>query len=98
MKMRSRINWARLGEIKLTDRQRKVVDYLGWANRPLTDRQISIGMGFDDPNQVRPRITELIQMNALEEVGRVKDKHTGAGCRTVRVKAAILESNQSDLF
>lgn len=94
----SRIAWSRLQGVPLTQRQKMVLDWFGWANRPMTDRQCKEGMGFDDMNQVRPRITELIKANALEEVSRVKDRTTGAGVRTVRVSAAILETNQADMF
>lgn len=34
-----------------------------------TDREIMNRMGFDEPNQVRPRITELVQQGLLKELG-----------------------------
>ena len=47
-----------------------------------TDRQVKTILGFDDMNQVRPRITELIQLGLLEEVGKTKCPIT---CKMVRV-------------
>lgn len=53
---------------------------------PVTDRQIMSIMGFGEPNAVRPRLTELIQMGLVEECGSVRCKVTG---KTVRVVKAI---------
>tara|TARA_R100001163_G_scaffold14424_1_gene13172 strand:- start:4136 stop:4414 length:279 start_codon:yes stop_codon:yes gene_type:complete len=47
-----------------------------------TDRQVKTILGFNDMNQVRPRITELIQLGLLEEVGKTKCPIT---CKMVRV-------------
>ena len=55
---------------------------------PATDREVMRGMGFDDMNAVRPRLTEAIQKNEAVEVGRPRfDALTG---KTVRVVAAAL--------
>jgi chromosome condensin MukBEF MukE localization factor len=47
-----------------------------------TDRQVKTILGFNDMNQVRPRITELIKLGLLEEVGKTKCPIT---CKMVRV-------------
>ena len=54
------------------------------AHSPLTDRQILDIMGLPDMNNVRPRITELIQMGFVEEVGNIKCKVTKKKVRVVR--------------
>ena len=38
---------------------------------PHTDREVMKGMGFTEPNAVRPRITELLLAGRLMEVGDV---------------------------
>ena len=50
-----------------------------------TDREIMLGLGFTDPNCVRPRITELINRGVLEECGSLIDHHTGKRVRKVRL-------------
>lgn len=47
-----------------------------------TDREVMKGMGFTDPNKVRPRITELIEAKLLVEVGEKRDPETK---KTVRI-------------
>lgn len=39
------------------------------AKRSWTDREVKDGMGFDDMNCVRPRITELIKSGFARETG-----------------------------
>lgn len=51
-----------------------------------TDRECMAGLGFREPNQVRPRITELIAGEWLEEVADVKCPVTGVRVRIVDVK------------
>ena len=38
---------------------------------PQTDREIMRSLGFDEPNQVRPRITKLIETGWLYEAEKV---------------------------
>ncbi len=52
----------------------------------MTDREVMRRLGYSDPNTVRPRVTEAIDMNLLEEVGKTEDPVTG---RTVRVCAIV---------
>lgn len=59
---------------------------LAWIDLhgPATDRQVMEGMGFSEPNAVRPRITELVDAGLLVEKDSVKCRRTG---KTVRVVA-----------
>jgi len=52
---------------------------------PLTDRQVKEKLDVDDMNNVRPRITELINSRHLRECEDVKDEKTGRKVRTVTV-------------
>ncbi len=58
---------------------------------PGTDRDIMHRLGKVDPNSVRPRVTELVKVGALEEVGTQIDAETG---KTVRV----VDLPRSELF
>lgn len=77
---------------RMSKRAAAILRWLNARPRPFTDREVMTGMGFQDPNQVRPRITELIHMGILEEVDSVKCPVTG---KTVRRIAPIL--NQAEL-
>lgn len=50
---------------------------------PATDRQIMGYLDYCEPNCVRPRITHLIQMGVLMEVGSVRCPVTGKTVRQV---------------
>jgi len=52
---------------------------------PMTDRQAALFLGSQDPNYVRPRITELIRSGDLIECGKIRDEYTGRTVRVVRV-------------
>ena len=54
---------------------------------PATDREVMMGLGFIDMDQVRPRITELVAAGLACEVGGRLDPLTG---KTVRVVRAAL--------
>lgn len=60
----------RAEEAKLSRRAALV---LAWITEygPHTDREVMRGMGFQDMNSVRPRITELLEVGRLMEVGDV---------------------------
>jgi predicted HTH transcriptional regulator len=66
---------------RLSKRAWLVLAYIT-QNGPKTDRQVMEGMGFKEPNAVRPRITELVDAGKLVEVRSVKCPRTG---KTVRV-------------
>lgn len=51
-----------------------------------TDRQIMRGLGFTDPNAVRPRVTELVDALLLAEVGETRDAETGKTVRLVDLR------------
>lgn len=58
-----------------------------------TDRECMRGMGFTEPNAVRPRITELIERGELSEHGTVRCPKTGRPVRLVG-----LPQGQGSLF
>lgn len=60
---------------------------LAWVREhgPATDRQIMSGLGFGEPNAVRPRVTELVDIGMLAEVGSVRCSVTGKTVRRVDV-------------
>ena len=68
----------------------RAADVLAWIRQhgPCTDRQAMAGMGFSEPNSVRPRITELIDLQLLREVGSVRCSVTGKTVRRVDVVPA----------
>lgn len=98
MHIHSRIAWERLQGVKITARRKKILEFYAWANKPMTDRQAKHGMGFNDMNQVRPRVTELLKMNALLEHSHIKDRVTKTMVRTCKVNPKILLAGQADLF
>ena len=53
--------------------------------RPLVDREVMNELGFNDPNTVRPRITEMISKNILKQVDTRRDGITGKLVRLVTV-------------
>jgi hypothetical protein len=67
---------------------RRAIAVLGWVRifGPHTDREIMEGMGFTEPNAVRPRITELIDAGKLMEVGSIRCPVTGKTVRRVDIR------------
>lgn len=84
-------------EAKLSTRAAAILDWIS-EHGPHTDREVMRGMGFTEPNQVRPRITELIDANKLMEVGDVKCPVTGHRVRRVDVRRARIPTHQEPLF
>lgn len=72
----------RAEEVKLS---RRAQDVFAWIqlHGPHTDREVMRGMGFTDMNAVRPRITELLELRKLMEVGNVRCTVTGKSVRRV---------------
>ncbi len=67
-----------------------------WVERhgPATDREVMTGLGFTDPNKVRPRITELVDAKLFIEIGK---RHENG--RPVRVvDLAPIQRQQESLF
>lgn len=80
-------------ESKLSTRAQAIYDWI-FAHGPVTDREVMRGMGFTEPNAVRPRITELIDQHRLMEVGDVRCPITGKTVRRVDIRRA----RQGSLF
>lgn len=72
---------------KLSTRAQAILEWIR-DHGPRTDRQVMEGMGFREPNQVRPRITELIEAGALMEVCSVSCPVTGKTVRKVDIRRA----------
>lgn len=72
-------------------RQTRAQVILSWiAGRgPVTDRQVMLGLGFSDPNKVRPRITELVDIGDLVECGRIRED--GHQVRQVKITPRQME-------
>lgn len=81
-------------EANLTGRALRVYEWIE-RNGCVTDREVMRGLGFTDPNAVRPRITELIDAGRLEEVGSRRDGQTG---KTVRIVAVKREPEQGEMW
>ncbi len=64
------------------DRLGMVLDCFAQSRQPLTDRQVMERLGFFDKNAVSPRITELIKIGKVVDLGNVQDPTTN---RSVRV-------------
>ena len=71
---------------ELSNRAALVLDWFS-RNGMATDRKCMAGLGFTDPNKVRPRITELIEQGSLIEVGKVTEN----GRRVRQVKLPIMQ-------
>ena len=68
-------------ELKPSKRAQAILDFAS-KHKPMTDRQLRDAMGFDDLNQVRPRVTELHDQGLMFEYATVKCSTTK---RPVRV-------------
>lgn len=66
---------------------------LAWIDMhgPATDREVMQGMGFQEPNSVRPRITELIGAGLLIEKASKRCPVTGKTVRIVSMPPRQLE-------
>ena len=67
---------------------KRAAEVQAWFRRqvePASDRECMAGLGYTDMNSVRPRITELIQVGILREVGNRTDPITGKRVRLVEV-------------
>ena len=68
----------------LTGRRLEVYNWVK-ANGQATDRKIKNSLGYEDMNQVRPRISELVEFGAFKEVGRELDPKTNCRVRIVAI-------------
>lgn len=83
----------RAEEAKLSRRAQAVLVWIT-EHGPHTDREVMRGMGFTDPNAVRPRITELIEAGKLMEVGDLRCPVTGKTVRRVDIRRARWEQQE----
>lgn len=65
-------------------RAREIVKFMG--DRELTAREIAYGMGYDDLNAVKPRLSEMKEQGLVEAISKKKCKTTG---KTVAVWKVI---------
>lgn len=78
-------------ESKLSKRAEAILEWVT-AHGPHTDRGVMQGMRFPDMNNVRPRITELLEARKLMEVGDVICPVTGKRVRRVDIRRARQEA------
>jgi hypothetical protein len=69
---------------KLNGRKKLIYDYIS-RRGPCTDREIMSALGFSEPNAIRPRCTELLQMGLLTESDSIRDDLTGKRVRRLSV-------------
>lgn len=84
-------------ELKRAKRYEDILSVFRWWGKPLTDRKVKELMHFDDMNKVRPRISELIDMQKLKECGNIRDDETKKTVRLVRLIRPE-EQTQGELF
>ncbi len=68
----------------LSGRQAEVYEYIEKHGK-CTERQIKDGLGYNDMNAVRPRVTELIESGLLIEGLKIRDEVTNRPVRTVLI-------------
>jgi hypothetical protein len=73
-------------EISLGKRAFHIYEFLRDNQGFYTDREVQTHLGYDEPNNVRPRITELIKMGIVKEGEPVRCIKTG---KTVRRVTAV---------
>ena len=80
-------------EARLSARAQAVLEWIA-EHGPHTDREVMRGMGFSEPNAVRPRITELIEAGKLMEVGGIRCQVTGKTVRRVDIRRSRWEQQE----
>ena len=78
--------------LNLSERETVIMSAFLDSIAPLTDRECMFTLGFQETNQCRPRITELIEKNLLEECGTAIDSTTGKSVRICRPTVKALEA------
>jgi len=88
---------AAFKNLKITKRHKEILLIFQLYSRPLTDREVKELGGWEDMNDVRPRISELIALKILKQCGYVIDERTK---KKVRISRLVLdgEKNQEELF
>lgn len=64
-------------------RYQKILDFIG--DKELTARDVCYGLGYSEPNAVRPRMTELKDAGILIVIGKRKDDVTGVKVSVYKV-------------
>lgn len=82
-------------ELTPNKRASRIYEKYTGTGKAMTDREIAKSLGFADLNQVRPRISEMIDLGFLRECGKVKDSDTG---KTVRIVEVNKEDNNQLRF
>lgn len=85
-------------ELPISERENEVLEVYTRAAGALTDRQIATALRKTDLNYVRPTITRLLQRHILEEHGDRVDPDTSRVVRMLRVKPALANYRQRELF
>jgi len=83
--------------LNVTRRHKEILLIFQMYSRPLTDREVKTLGGWEDMDDVRPRISELIALKILKQCGDVVDEITR---KKVRISRVVLESekSQEELF
>lgn len=71
-------------QIYLSDAQNEVYNYLKRCDES-TDREICEGLGYSDPNKIRPRRFELVELGLVSEGAKRKCAITGKTVLTWKV-------------
>jgi len=66
-------------------RRQVIIEIYRKANKPLTDREVRDLGGFREMNEVRPRITEMVNEGILLEFSQIFDKASRRTVRTVHL-------------
>lgn len=74
---------------KLSRRANEIYEFIKHSKQSHTDRDIMHALWFDEPNQVRPRITELLKIGLIQEDGNIKDKKTNKTVRKVKCQSFV---------
>ena len=67
---------TRLESYHLMDKSNRRAMILCALTRPMTSRELTYRLGFQEPNAVRPRLTELEKMGKVRVIGKRKDPIT----------------------
>lgn len=81
---------------ELTGRRLEVLVFMESQSKPVTDRQVMNGLGKNDMNAVRPRITELLKLKMVVECGWKRCDETNKRVRLSCVR--FVEPKQRELF
>ena len=75
------------GDVSLFGKRHQQVIAALRAMGAATDREVMLRLGFQDPNSVRPRITELVEQGVIIEVGSATCPVTHKTVRIIKLAA-----------